>query len=199
MSHLTNPPTLSAEPSQTPATKPPTDQTTSYGSRLLWLGPTGIVVAVALSIAEWLVVTAPDNGGSAVAGMLSLTMTLPVLLARRFPITAAALVAAAAVLNGLAFDDVVRCAAAFPAALYIAFAVGARTRENGRGWGWTAAGFAVVVGGLIAQWVWDPALNTSTDFLPFGVGLALAACTAGIGWSVLTRRIAINRRTSASA
>lgn len=180
---------LSTQPRQTAAPASPASSATSYGRRLLWLGPTGIVVAVGLSVVEWLVVTAPDNNGSAAAGLLALTMTLPVVLARRFPVAAAALVSAAAVLNGLVFDDVVRCAGAFPAAVYIAFAVGARTRENGRGWAWTGVGFATVVAGLIAQWVWDPALNTSTDFLPFGLGLALAACAAGIGWSVLARRV----------
>ena len=179
----------STQPPQIAAPASPASSTTSYGRRLLWLGPTGIVVAVGLSVLEWMIVTAPDNNGSVAAGLLALTMTLPVVLARRFPVAAAALVGAGAVLNGLVFDDVVRCAGAFPAALYIAFAVGARTRENGRGWGWTAVGFGVVVAGLIAQWVWDPALNVSTEFLPFGLGLAVAACAAGVGWSVLARRV----------
>ena len=76
-------------------------------------------------------------------------------LARRFPVVAASVVAVAAVVNGLVFDDLIRCAGAVPAALYIAFAVGARSRETGRGWGWTGVGFAITITGLIAQWVWD--------------------------------------------
>ena len=121
-------------------------------------------------------------------------MTMPVVLARRFPVAAASVVTAAAVVNGLVFDDLIRCAGAVPAALYIAFAVGARSRENGRGWGWTGVGFAITITGLIAQWVWDPALNVSTEFLPYGIGLALLSCGAGIGWSLVARRIGRGRQ-----
>ena len=166
----------------------------SFGRRLLWLGPTGIVVAFGLSALEWVIVTGPGNDGSWAAAVLALTMTMPVVLARRFPVAAASVVTAAAVVNGLVFDDLIRCAGAVPAALYIAFAVGARSRENGRGWGWTGVGFAITITGLIAQWVWDPALNVSTEFLPYGIGLALLSCGAGIGWSLVAPRISGGRR-----
>lgn len=165
----------------------------SFGRRLLWLGPTGLVVAAVLSVAEWLIVTGPGNDGSVAAALLALTMTLPVVLARRFPIAAATAVGVAAVTNGLVFDDIVRCAGAFPAAVYIAFAVGAHSRDGGRGWAWTGLGFVITVGGLVAQWLWDPALNVSTEFLPFGLGLATASCVAGIGWSILVQRVRTSR------
>lgn len=166
----------------------------TLGRRLIWLGPTGLVVTIALGIGEWLLVRGPENGGTVAAALLALAMVVPVALARRWPIQAAAVAAIAAVLNGLLFPDLVRCGAAFPAACYIAFAVGARGRESGRGWGWTVAGLVITVGGLLAQWYWDPALNVDSSFLAFGPPLALVCWAAGIGWSVVARRIN-SRRT----
>ena len=82
-------------------------------------------------------------------------------------------VAVAAVVNALLFADLIRCSGAVPAALYIAFAVGARTRETGRGWGWDRASvWSITIGGLLAQWRGDAALNVDASFLPFGIGLA---------------------------
>ena len=168
---------------------------TGFGRRLLWLGPTGVVVAIGLSVIEWVVVRGPGNEASVPAALLALTMTAPVVLARRWPLLAAATVAVAAVVNGLLFPDLVRCSGAFPAALYIAFAVGARTRETGRGWGGTVIGLAITIGGLLAQWRGDAALNVDTSFLPFGIGLAVACWGAGIGWSVIASRVGAGRRT----
>ena len=183
-----------ARPQETNGSPAPTPSPMSFGRRLLWLGPTGIVVALGLSVVEWVIVTGPGNDGSWAAALLALTMTMPVVLARRFPVAAASVVAVAAVVNGLAFDDLIRCGGAVPAALYIAFAVGSRSRESGRGWGWTGVGFAITLAGLIAQWWWDPALNVSTEFLPYGIGLALLSCGAGIGWSLIVPRISGGRR-----
>jgi hypothetical protein len=166
-----------------------------FGRRLLWLGPTGVVVAVGLSVLEWVVVRGPGNEASVPATLVALTMTAPVVLARRWPLLAAAMVAVAAVVNALLFPDLIRCSGAVPAALYIAFAVGARTRETGRGWGGTAVGLTVTIGGLLAQWWGDAALNVDTSFLPFGIGLALACWGAGIGWSLIAQRIGAGRRT----
>ena len=171
-----------------PQSAVPTPTAMTTGQRLLWLGPTGILVAVGLSVLEWLVVRGPGNDGSVAAAMLALLMTAPVLLARRWPIVAAAVVAGAAVLNGLLFGDLVRCAGAFPAVCYIAFAVGARSREGGRSWTWSFAGLGLVVAALVAQYVWDPALNADPSFLWFGPGIALLAWVAGTGWSLLSER-----------
>ena len=134
-------------------------------------------------------VRGPGVEASVLAALLALTMTAPVVLARRWPLLAAAVVAVAAVVNGLLFADLVRCSGAFPAALYIAFAVGARTRETGRGWGWTVIGLVITVGGLLAQWRGDAALNVDASFLPFGIGLAVACWAAGIGWSSIASRV----------
>ena len=110
----------------------------SFGRRLLWLGPTGIVVAFGLSVVG--VGGGPRTRRRGLVGrphVLALTMTVPVVLARRWPGAGGCVVTVAAVVNGLLFPDLIRCSGAVPAALYIAFAVGARTRETGRGWGWT--------------------------------------------------------------
>lgn len=177
-------------------TEPTTPAPMTLGRRLLWLGPTGIILAVGLSVVEWVVVRGPGVEAGVPAALLALTMTAPVALARRWPVPAAAIVAVAALVNGLLFPDLVRCAGAFPAALYIAFAVGARSRETGRGWSWTVVGLVMTVGGLLAQWRGDAALNGDASFLPFGLGLALVCCGAGIGWSQATHRLAADRRTA---
>ncbi len=156
--------------------------------RLRWLGPTGIVVAIGLSVVEWLVVRGPDNDATIMAALLALTMTLPVMLARRWPVPAAAVVAAAALVNGLLFPDLVRCAGAFPAAVFIAYAVGAWSREHGRRWAWPIAGLLISVGGVLVQYVWDPALHADPFFLVFGPGVILIGWAAGIGWSMLVAR-----------
>ena len=186
---------LTTRPEAVTRTDPAAAAPTGFGRRLLWLGPTGIVVAVGLSVVEWVVVRGPGVEASAAAALLALTMTAPVVLARRWPLLAATLVAVAAVLNGLLFADLIRCSGAFPAALYIAFAVGARTRESGRGWGGTVLGLVITIGGLLAQWRGDAALNVDASFLPFGLGLALVCWGAGIGWSLIAPRLGAGRRT----
>ena len=77
----------------------------------------------------------------------------------RWPIPAATAIALGAVLNPLVFPDMVRCAAAVPAALYVAFAVGARSREGGAGWARPIAGLLIVLADLLAQYVWDRVLQ----------------------------------------
>jgi hypothetical protein len=170
----------------------------SFGRRLLWLGPTGVIVAVGLSVIEWVVVRGPGVEASVAAALLALTMTAPVVLARRWPLLAASVVAVAAVANWLLFPDLVRCSGAVPAALFIAFAVGARSRETGRGWGGTVIGLVITIGGLLAQWQGDAALNVDSSFVPFGIGLALACWGAGIGWSLLAPRLGVGRRSVAT-
>lgn len=167
------------------------------GLRLVWLGPTGIVVAVGLSVVEWILVRSPENAGSVLAALAAVLMTAPVALARRWPVLAATAVAAAAVLNGLVFDDLVRCAGAFPAALYIAFGVGAHgrmeARDGERKWSWALLGLGITFVGLLAQYVWDPALHNGRSFLAFGPALAVVCWAGGIGWSFL-RSARVSRR-----
>lgn len=159
------------------------------GRKLLWLGPTGIVVAVALSIGEFLLVNSQAGVLSAIA---ALTMTAPVLLVRRWPVAAAAIITVAAVLNGLLFGDLVRCGAAFPAAVYIAFVIGVYARPAGSGWGRSVAGLVLVLANLVAQWIWDSALNVDgAGFLLFGPPIALGLWAIGLGVAAFrTRRSA---------
>lgn len=115
--------------------------------------------------------------------LLASTMVLPVALARRWPVRSRRGGRHRRGPQRSAHPDLVRCAAAASAACYIAFAVGARGRENGRGWLWTVVGLVITVGGLLAQWHWDPALNVDSSFLTFGP--PLAAWSAGPPGSAL--------------
>lgn len=196
MTNLTNRPT-DRETGRSAAPDPASG--VPLGHRLLWLGPIGIVAAVGLSVAEWLVVRGPDNDGTVIQALLALTMTAPVVLARRWPVPAAAIVAIAALVNGLVFPDLVRCAGGFPAVLYIAFAVGAWSRAGGRGWAWPVAGLALSLGAVVAQYLWDPALQAGgAGFLAFGPGLTLLCWAAGLGWSFVARRISTARNARPS-
>jgi hypothetical protein len=155
--------------------------------RLRYIGVTGVVVAALLSVAGWLLVMAPENNGSTAAAIGVLFMTAPVALARRQPILAVSVVALAAIVNGLLWDDIIRCGAAFPALLYITFAVGARSRIGGRGWGWPVLGLAIAFVSVVAQGMWDPALVSG--FLPLAIPLTLACWGAGLGWAAIEPRI----------
>ncbi len=66
----------------------------------------------------------PHGGLLAVAAATS--MTLPVLWARRYPLAAAATVAAGGLVNWLFVGEYIRCGAAVPAAFWLACAIGLR-------------------------------------------------------------------------
>ena len=100
----------------------------SVWSRLRWVGITGTIVAVALSVAGVMLVMEEGNNGSIAAAIGIVFMTAPVVLARRQPLLAVSIVTLAAIVNGLLWDDVIRCGAAIPALLYITYAVGSRSR-----------------------------------------------------------------------
>jgi len=164
---------------------------TSLLGRIRWIGVTGVVVAVLLSIAGVLLVLSPENEGTAAAAFGVVFMTAPVALARRWPILAVSIASGAAIVNGLLADDIVRCGAALPALLYICFAIGARASvrfpgQQGFSWFRPILGLAVAFVSVVAQGVWDPALGS--DFYPFGGGLVLLAWGAGLGWAALDGR-----------
>lgn len=173
-----------------PASESPSAPKTLLG-RVRWIGITGTVLAIALSVGAVLLVLSPENNGTTAAAIGVLFMTAPVVLARRWPILAVSIVAIAAIVNGLLADDVVRCGAALPALLYICFAVGSRSRLDSAGhpsssWLRPLLGLAIAFVSVVAQGIWDPALQS--DFYPFGVGLILVAWGAGIGWAALEVR-----------
>ena len=81
----------------------------------------------------------PHGGVAASVGVLA--MTLPVAWRRPAPLAAAAVMGAAALLNGLVFGPMVRCGACLPAVFLVAFAVGVR-----RDRAWSAVGTAALRG-----------------------------------------------------
>jgi len=179
-------------------TTSPTSQNVSRESgpldKLRYVGITGIIAAVLFSYAGWVLVMEDGNNGSVAAFIGILFMTAPVVLARRQPILAVSIVALAAIVNGLLWDDIIRCGAALPALLYISFAVGSRSRTGGRGWGWPFLGLAIAMVSVAAQRLWDPVLDNSG--LAFAAVLVLIAWGAGLGWAAIEPRL---RRRTASA
>ena len=85
----------------------------SLAGRMRWIGITGIVAAVVLSIAGVLLVLSPENNGSAAAAIGVVFMTAPVVLARRWPILAVGIVAAARP-SSMVCCGTTSCAAARP-------------------------------------------------------------------------------------
>jgi hypothetical protein len=94
----------------------------------------------------------PHGGAAASVGVLA--MTLPVAWRRPAPLTAAAVMAAAALLNGLVFGPMVRCGAFLPAIFLVAYAVGARY-DRAR----SAVGLLVCAGAVVAEALYDPQIE----------------------------------------
>ena len=163
-------------------------------NRLRYIGITGIVAVVVFSVAGWVLVMEEGNNGSVAAAIGILFMTAPVVLARRQPILAVSIVALAAIVNGLLWDDIIRCGAAIPALLYVTFEVGSRSRLGGRSWGWPFLGLAIALVSVAAQRLWDPVLDISG--LIFAGVLVLIAWGAGLGWAAIESRV---RQRSAAA
>jgi len=131
----------------------------------------GLLSLLAIGLASGVLKTGYPHGG-AVAAAGALAMTLPVAWQRRAPVVAAATVAAAALLNGLIFGPMVRCAAALPAVFVIAFFTG--TRCTGRR---LAAGTMLCLGAVTAQAFFDPVLGPG--FLAGGLPIVAGFCLAG--------------------
>jgi hypothetical protein len=91
-------------------------------------------------------------GVAACLGVIGLT--LPVAWRRPLPLTAAAVMAAAAVLNGLAFGHLVRCGVALPAVYFVAFGIAARVS-----WPRAAAGLALCAADVVVEGYYDPQIG----------------------------------------
>jgi signal transduction histidine kinase len=128
----------------------------------------GIVLAVGFG---WLHTSGDRLGVAPAAGVLA--MTVPVAGRRRAPVAAAGIMAAAALLNGLAFGSLVRCGVALPAFFLVVFAVGVR-----RDRGWSALGVALCAGGVVAEGMYDPQIQVSglAFVLPVLAGFYAAGC-----------------------
>src|SRR5580700_5997430 len=122
------------------------------------LGVLDVAVAVILSgyavalVSGVLHTSHPHGGAAASVGVLF--MTLPVAWRRPAPLAAAAVIAAAALLNGLVFGPMVRCGACLPAIFLVAYAVGVR-RDRGP----AAAGLLLCASAVVAEGLYDPQIE----------------------------------------
>ncbi|MEO8828814.1 hypothetical protein [Lapillicoccus sp.] len=144
------------------------------------ISPADVVAGVALSAVVFVIVHvdlyAGDPHGDVLAGLAAMLMTLPVVVARSYPLPATVFAAAAALTNWVVVGQYVRCGAAIPAALWLACAVGLRLRRRP-----AAIAMASVLVYLFAMCSADAALIPLT-FLP------LAPAATGFWWAGRTIR-----------
>ena len=126
---------------------------TVAGLSVLDIAAAVILSAYAVALTSGVVHTSHPHGGVA-ASIGVLAMTLPVAWCRRWPLAAAGVLAAAAVLNGVLFGPMVRCGAALPAVFLVAFATGVRC-ERAR----SAAGLLLCAGAVAAEGLYDPQIE----------------------------------------
>jgi len=131
----------------------------------------GSLSAYAVCLVSGVIGTGYAQGGASAAAAV-LTMTLPVAWERRAPAAAAVAVALGAVLNELLIGPMVRCGAALPAVLAIAFFAG--TRLAGRR---LAVAAASCLGAVTVQAFFDPRLGAG--FLVAGLPAVAGFCLAG--------------------
>jgi hypothetical protein len=110
------------------------------------------VVPVAAACGAPLNLGTPRPG--AVACLAVVAMTLPAAWARRVPLGTVSVMVIATAANGLLFGHVIRCAVALPAALIVAFGIGARL-----GWPRMAAGLALGVADVVIEGYYDPQIS----------------------------------------
>jgi hypothetical protein len=119
-----------------------------------------VAVAVALSVFAVLLTTGVTHSGFRHGGVGAsvgvLAMTAPVAWRRRAPMSAAAVLAAGAVLNGVVFGSMVRCGAALPAVFLVAYALGIQ-RDQSR---WVL-GLGLCWINVAAQAIYDPKLGAA--------------------------------------
>jgi hypothetical protein len=146
--------------------------------------------AFALALSAYIVVLVRGQGGRAAACAVATAMTLPVAFARRTPLTAAVVLAAAAAANEVFFGSLVRCGPALPAVFFVAYLAGRARAGRAR---------ALVLGGVLVsvviQCLYDPRLGAPVIVLM----TAVSGVFAGAG--ILVRRRAglvaeLRRRTT---
>lgn len=146
--------------------------------RLAGVALTDLVVGVALSAAAMCLVTGVvatgHPHGGLLAGIAVLPMVLPVVWARRAPVPAAAVIAAATVVNWLLVGSLVRCGVALPAAFWVAFMLGLACGLRAGVWG-----LVVLFAGLAAETVSDSAITPAllVVLIPVASGFWLAGRT----------------------
>jgi signal transduction histidine kinase len=141
-----------------------------------------LVIAAVLSAIPVIVATGmlhlEISRGGVAACLAVIGLTLPVAWRRPLPLTAAAVMAVAAVVNGLAFGHLVRCGVALPAVYMVAFGIAARVS-----WPRAAVGLALCAADVVVEGCYDPQISWSG--LAFVLPLLLAF--AVLGYLVRTR------------
>ena len=153
-----------------------------------------ITVALILSavLAAGIVGALPfaHDHGSVAAAVGALLLTAPLAWRHRAPLATAAVLAAAALLNGLIFGSMVRCGAALPAIYMVAFTAGT-IRNRAR----SATGLALCAGAVVAEGLYDPQIEGQG--LPFVLALLAAFFAAGCLVGARTRTAEALRQRSA--
>jgi hypothetical protein len=126
---------------------------TVAGLGLLDLAAAVILSGYAVALTSGVIRTGHPHGGIG-ASIGVLTMILPLAWRRRQPLPAAAVMAVAALLNGLVFGSMVRCGAFLPAVFLVVFAIGVRG-DRAR----SAAGLLVCAGAVVAEALYDPQIE----------------------------------------
>jgi hypothetical protein len=126
---------------------------TVAGLSVLDLAVAVILSGYAVALVGGVIHTSHPHGGAA-ASVGVLAMTLPVAWRRPAPLAAAAVMGAAALLNGLVFGSMVRCGACLPAVFLVAFAVGVRRDRP-----WSAAGLLLCAVAVVAEGLYDPQIE----------------------------------------
>ena len=145
--------------------------------------------ALALALSAYMVVLVHGHGGGVAACVAATAMTLPVAFARRAPLAASGVLAAAAAANELFFGHLVRCGAALPAVFFVAYLAGRACVGRAR-----ALVLAGVLVSVVIQCLYDPRLGAPV--------IVLMAAVSGVfaGAGILVRRRAgmvaeLRRRT----
>jgi signal transduction histidine kinase len=112
-----------------------------------------LLSAVPVAVAAGVVHVGDTRPGVA-ASLGVVALTLPVAWSRPRPLTAASVLAVAAIANGLLFGHLVRCGVALPAVLIVGFGTGARL-----GWPRVAAGLALCAADVVAEGYYDPQIG----------------------------------------
>ena len=128
--------------------------------------------------------------GGAAASVAVLAMILPMAWRRPAPLAAAAVMAAAALLNGLVFGPIVRCGAFLPAIFLVAYAVGVR-RDRAA----SAAGLLLCAAAVVAEGLYDPQIEGGG--LVFVLPVLAAFFASGRLVRARTQTAAALRRSSA--
>jgi signal transduction histidine kinase len=136
-----------------------------------WHGRAGLrwaeiaAFASALALSAYVVVLVRGQAGGAAACVAATAMTLPVAFARRAPLAAAGVLAAAAAANELFFGHLIRCGAALPAVFFVAYLAGRACAGRAR--------TLVLAGALVSviiQCLYDPRLGAPVIALMAAVG-----------------------------